>query len=412
MSGAEANDEPAAGEITLAVDEQGVLVLGDQASVDSFVERVRRAGGPLAGAGVTRQSLADLGAAATALEALMASNGTYFRMSPESLQGYQQSGAIPGSPGYFKGVQRAANGQWGGNLDFQQVSFAAEQAMSVQLTMATVALRAAINEVQECVKRVEDKVDLLVLATKAEQTGRVLGHHKTLVRRVEALEQSGTLPAVDWESVAGLEPDLNAAVEELRAYAIGCVRLLKPEAAVADRAKQVQDAVAEEHLGEVLQMLVVAEDSLYRWQRLRIERARTTEPENLEHIVRSAREHLAADLKADAELVGDLRAALVEYSKPRPLEAPRFRSRKKIADALPDLRGQVDEFVDARRLQVESWPAIDQPTLRDARQEIGRIGIEAGRTAKHGGAEVIQLTRSGTRRASEAAIRRVRRSRH
>lgn len=409
MSGADADEDLAAGEITLAVDDDGVLVLGDQPAVDRFVERVRRAGSTLHGAGVTTQSLADLGSAAAALEALKVSSGTYFRMSPDSLPRYQQSGAIPGSPGYFKGVQRAVNGQWGGNLDFQQVGFAAEQAVSLQLTMATVALRAAINEVHECVKRVEDKVDLLALATKAEQTGRVLGHHKTLVRRVEALEQTGTLPAVDWQSVAGLEPDLNAAVEELRAYAVGRVRLLKPDAAVSDRAKQVRAAAVEEHLGEVLQMLVVAEDSLYRWQRLRIERARTTEPENLEHIVRSAREHLAADLKADAELVRDLREALVEYGKPHPLEAPRFRSRKKIAEALPDLRGQVDQFVEARRLQVETWPAIEQPTLRDARHEIGRLTVEAGQAARHGGAEVIQLTRAGARRAGDAVSRRIRR---
>ena len=55
---------------------------------------------------------------------------------------------------------------------------------------------------------------------------------------------------------------------------------------------------------------MVAEDSHYLWQRLRIERSRTSDPEQVAAIVESARRHLREDLEADVEFVADCGSGL------------------------------------------------------------------------------------------------------
>ena len=222
QTGGFVSDEIEAGqsadEVSLVLQDDGLLVAGDPAAVARYVDRLRTVVGPLRDAGVTERSLSEVGAAASALGGLGATGGAYFKMSPESLQRFQAGGAIPGGQeGYFKGILHNGH-HFAGNLDFKQVSFAAEQALSVQFAMATVALRAAINEVQEAVARVEGKVSDLVALTKAVVIGEVIGYHRVLTEYVSRLERTGALPAVDWDTVAALGPDLVKGVEILRRY--------------------------------------------------------------------------------------------------------------------------------------------------------------------------------------------------
>jgi hypothetical protein len=210
-------DEPAAdNEVTLAVVGDGLVCLGDRTAMDNYIAHVQTVSRrSLRDLGVTTQSLTDLAAAASTLEAFHAEAGQYFRMSPESLATFREANVIPDADGYFKAFIRGDHGQFAGNYDLQRVTFGAEQAMSLQLAMATASLRAAIKDVQKAVERVEGKVDRLVALAKAQMRGQVIGQHRALEHHVNRLDAKGQLPSTDWESVASMGPRLVQGVETL-----------------------------------------------------------------------------------------------------------------------------------------------------------------------------------------------------
>ena len=372
---ADVGDEAGA-EVSLVVQEDGLLVAGEPTAVDRYVEQLREFSRSLGNPELMPQTLADVACAATGLAALRATSGTYFRMSPESLESYRSLKVMPGSLGYFKGTFRGAGGRFAKQADFQEVSPVAAQALSLQTMMAMVALRAAIQQVQNAVERVEGKVDDLVALTKAETIADVLGYHRVLAGYVNSMDRTGTLPSVDWDTVAGLGPELVKGIEKLRLYVRLRVGNLVHTQGAKERARGLHELVDESRLGEVLQLLVVAEDSHYLWQRLRIARSRTSDPDHVGEIIESARRLLREDLKADRDLIVGLQEWLVEYGSLKPLEIQRVLSRNKLEADVPRVRQVLDEFVEARRLQIASWPDLERPTLQDAQAEVRRRAIQ------------------------------------
>jgi hypothetical protein len=390
-------------EVTVVVADDSLVCLGDRAVVDNYIARIQAVSRQsFDDLGVTTQSLTDLGAAASTLAAFHAEAGQYFRMSPDSLAKYRQMNVIPGADGYFKGIVRNGKGQFAGNLDLQSVTFGAQQAVSLQLAMATASLRAAIKDVQKAVERVEGKVDRLVALARAQMLGQVIGQHRALEHHVSGLDARGQLPATDWESVASMGPHLVQGIETLRQFLREQVRTLVPSKPAQDRAAALRAAVAENHLGEVLQLLVLAEDSHYLWQRLRIERARATEPHNVESVVESAQSQLREDLRLDGELMNELREALMTYASLRPTEIHRRRSRNSLEADVHRLRSDFDEFVGARRMQVTSWPEFERPTIQDWRHEVQAQVVDVGRAAKDAGVRAIDASEDVARKAGGA----------
>src|SRR6185369_6209421 len=218
------SDETAApqhdpGELTVYVAEDGLLCVGDRTVVDTYIAALqRKAGRSLSDLAIDRQSLLDIGAAASALEALHATGGEYFQMSPSSLENFKNLGVVPGADGYFKGTVRSANGQFFANLDFQQVSLAPTRAISIQLAVATASLRAAMKDVERAVERVEGKVDDLAARAHAATLGDVLGSHRLLRQHVATLDETGVLPETTWQSVAALGPQIAIGIEKLRQF--------------------------------------------------------------------------------------------------------------------------------------------------------------------------------------------------
>lgn len=409
----EADSDEAGAEVSLVVQDDGLLVAGEPAAVDRYVAQLRQFGRSLGNPELTAQTLADTASAATALAALGATSGTYFRMSPESLQLYQSRHVMPGSSGYFRGV--FTDGGITNLAQFQEVSLVAERALSIQMMMATVALRVAIGEVQQAVERVEGKVDDLVVLTKARTIAGVVGNHRLLAEYVDRMDRTGALPDVDWDTVAGLGPELAQGIEELRRYVRGHVEKRSHTRGAKERAEGLRELLDVVRLGEVLQLLVVAEDSHYLWQRLRIERSRTSDPAHVGEITKSANRLLGEDLEADRDLVLGLQEWLVEYGKLRPLEIHRILSRNSLEADVPRLREAVDEFVEARRLQIVSWTDLERPTLEQAQAEVRRHAIEVRegvrelqlpQKAREGVRELGDLTAERSRKALEAVRRR------
>lgn len=66
------------------------------------------------------------------------------------------------------------------------------------------------------------------------------------------------------------------------------------DAGAQERARQLRNLLDSGQIGLMLQLLVLAEDSYYQWQRLRLERVRVIETDHLAGVMARANEQLAA----------------------------------------------------------------------------------------------------------------------
>lgn len=300
-----------------------------------------------------------------------AQHGTFVRLAPESVDLMKKFHVIPGNPGFNRMMVADAAGKFRGQMQWQQASLAGTRALSIQLTVAVIALQTAIAETTHAVERVEGKVDAILNLAKASVIGDVVGHHQSLKRTVHTLDETGKLPSADWDSIAPLGPNLEVVVEKLRAHIRLTVEGFDAAKPVQDRASYLKKAVEDNRLGETLELLVIAEDSLYLWQRLRIERVRQTEPENLELVIATARQMLAEHLTADGELLLRGRTELAHYAAIKPLEIVRWMSSGQLKRDIVQLREDLDSFATARRSQVQGWQDHEDPGIGDALAELG-----------------------------------------
>ncbi|MEQ3553903.1 hypothetical protein WIS52_25800 [Pseudonocardia nematodicida] len=130
----------------------------------------------------------------------------------------------------------------------------------------------------------------------------------------------------------------------------------------------------------MLRLLVVAEQSLYLWQQLRIARVSSVEPDVLEDAVADAHAVLAEHLEADGALVANLRPALDAYGVLKPTEFHRSRSGRRLRSSVESLRHDLDYFVTARGVQIEGWVPLVSPTVRDALRHARAVAIGVGGT--------------------------------
>jgi hypothetical protein len=181
------------GLLTFNVGETGVLVTGEQGAIAAYTAQLRheadRWGQP-----VTVSEVSDVGAAGTALASVAASAGSYVQLSERSMALLKQHKMIPGQTAeFFQGAVRGAHGRFAGTIEFQPVRLAASQASAMQLAAATVALRVAVENVQQAVAKVEGKVDELLARARANDIGPVVAHHVVLSEMTETLDREGSL---------------------------------------------------------------------------------------------------------------------------------------------------------------------------------------------------------------------------
>lgn len=372
-------------ELSVAVEPEGLLVCGDRDIVAGYLERIKDvAGSGVRVAGIDKKSLADLAAVGASLGALTAqTGGDLVRLSPSSMELLKNFNVIPGAPGFNRMTVMGADNLFKGQLQWQAIAMTPQAAMTVQLAVVAAALRTAIASVEAAVERVQGSVDQILALAASSMTGDVIGHHEALAYVCKTLDETGVLPTADWQSVAGLGPVLAAGVEKLRNHIKKTLEGFDSSKPIQDRAAHLTTAVNDNRLGQSLQLLIVAEDSLYLWQRLRIERVRGTEPEHLDTVVKSAREILADHLERDQDLIDHLHAELDAYGKMKPLEIMRWMSSSQMKKDMVYLRQDVDGFAEARRGQVLDWVDHQDPTIGDAYGEVEGHIAAAGKAVGH-----------------------------
>ena len=169
-----------------------------------------------------------------------------------------------------------------------------------------------------------------------------------------------------------------------------------------ERARRLEQVVRQGRLGESLRLLVVAEQSLYLWQRLRIARIESVEPDGLEAAVADAHAVLAEHLEADGALVAELRTALDAYGVLKVSEFHRAFSGRKLRSAVEMLRRDLDYFVTARGVQVEGWVPLVSPTVRDALRHVRDVAAGSGRSIRELGGTIVDSGLAGVSRAGGA----------
>jgi hypothetical protein len=141
---------------------------------------------------------------------------------------------------------------------------------------------------------------------------------------------------------------------------------LKPELPVQERAKLLHGAVDDKRLKETLELLVVAEESLFRWQRLLLARVEATQPEHLSNVIEQAREVLAHQLDQDGMIYRHAKDVVNDFARIKDIDGFRYWSVRALARDRGTLRDALDDFALARRNQVGIWEDIAIPGIDDA----------------------------------------------
>lgn len=288
---------------------------------------------------------------------------------------------------------RDSNGTIRSNARIPAPGAAAIAPQMAVLMAVEAAISAQFDQIHEHLDVIEDKVDEVLRLAAAERLGDIYGHHRVLARKARAMADGDALTATDWSSLAGLGPDLEVGVERLRMHASKQAETLDSCLGPGKRAEQLEAMVRKNRLGETLQLLVVAQKSLFLWQRLRLEQVRVTEPEHFEQTIASARNILREQYRADVDLVVGLRELLTTHAVPKTSEAHHKLVSRSLTKHRQELESMLDQFVQARNLQLATWEGRDHATIAEAmiaaKAKAAALATSGRRQLARGGAGIV-----------------------
>lgn len=369
----------AQGEIVVSVQPEGLLISGDAGDVEAYIDRIRGVTGRVVDTvGIDKTTLGDATGLAAGAAAFLGQSAKFVQLHPESMEAIRNGRLISGTDGFYRMMTRGADGKFVKQLQWKQTNINPARLMSLQMVAVQLALTSAITAVEESVKRVEGKVEEVLRLAHANRSGDALGDRTTIDRMTAYLDRHGSFSDADWDSIAAIGPALNRTVEQLRHHADRTLRSFDPNKPIKGRAEFIVSAVQNGHLGETLSLLVVAQESLFKWQRLRLARVEATQPEHLQQVMDDARDLLARQLREDGALYQRAHEVLTAVAKTDALDGLRIRSVRWLERDLPVLRADLDRFASARRSQVEEWQVFEAPSPKDAASAaIERVGESA-----------------------------------
>ncbi len=356
-----------ADEVVVSVQSEGLLVAGDPEDVEAYLDRIRgKAQRAVDVMGIDKAALGNATGLAASATAFLGQSAKFVQLHPESVKAVRRGGLIPGTDGFFRMTTRGADKQFVSQLQWKPTNVNPARMMSLQMVAVQMALKTAIAEVEESVQRVEGKVEEVLRLANASRSGDVLGDRRTIDRMVAYLERHGSFSDADWSSIAAVGPALNRTVEQLRHHAERTLNSFDATKPIQHRAEFVVKAVDGDQLGETLSLLVVAQESLFKWQKLRIARVEATQPEHLQQVLDDARDLLTQELAADNALFQRAKEILEAVGKTDAIDGFRYWSLQDLQRALPVLRADLEQFAKARRAHIADWQDFKAPTARDA----------------------------------------------
>lgn len=387
--------EPAGDEVRV-IERAGIVVLDGPRDV---VERV--AAGEVALTSARRvEPTGDAAAGAVAalsaaLPVLQGSSQTLFQLDAVGMEMFRAGQLAQSSTGggMLRLFGHGADGI-AAHGSLKPVLMPSQQLMSAQLALATIALTAAIKEVQAAVERVEANVERLSDLIESEREGGITGIHDDLAARAEALAFTGTMSETDWHSIDDLSAPIRTQLRSLRAFARRRLAAAEGEGVgIGDRV----DALG--HVGdlaETLALLTVAQDNLFLYQQLRLVRMRDHEPEHLAAATAEVESLLAEQIEADQDLLDRVRAVLADRVTVGALEIHRVVSARKVVATAIEADDLLAWFADQRSLRYEPIEVPPLPGLNDAVAEArDRGGRAVGSARQLAGAVGGRVRRRG-----------------
>lgn len=315
----------------------------------------------------TKRILADGLAVAGNVAALARTHREYFEFSPRALELLREHGAIPTKDGFNRSFVRsgsAGNSPFAGNLDWKTVSLGPEQALAAQTMLATLALRAAIQDLAAAVERVEGKVDKLVTLARTERIGHAAGDRRTIEALVERVRSQGRISSTDWSTVASLGPLIARDIEALRAYVVQEIADIEDVSSAHQRSAELEE-LTHDLIKESLALLIIAEQNFVLWQELRVAHVATHERKRLRETVDDVGERLASLAEADQTLLNALHQATSTLVNPSGFEGFNPIARRRLREHGASLDETMTWFA-RQRLLDRSPLEIELPTLRES----------------------------------------------
>lgn len=372
-------------EVHVVIDDHGVLVVGPTEGRPRALERALEPLGDVARQ-VSKRSLTDgAGVAASAL-AVGAAGAEYFSLTADGATKLAQFHQKNAASGGMYGFDMNDSGRFAGQLTFDKASLVGGQALALQTAATSMALRTAIADVQAAVERVEDRVEDVQRRLRAQQIGEIIGTHRHLQRVARSTRDRGVLLDADWEAVAGVRVGLYRALEEMREFVRSQAADIDPRARLSKRESKLDDFLESGGGRDVLDLILVAEQSLLLFEHLRLVRIQTSQPDHLQSALDEARDALADERRLDQELVATVMSAVDELRRVAPLEVHRFLSAREMRQTATDIHVSLAVFSQAVRLPAPELVLLEYPTLADARAQVRSRASIVGRSAKQLGA--------------------------
>lgn len=274
-------------DITVITDEQGLLFLGDQTAITSFLDENH-----LASRAFTARAAGVAGAAVKAAGEASESSGRWVKLTKESAELVKRYGK---KGGLQPGVVQKKNGQIVKWLKFETPGdlFSPAMAAGVGGVMAQMALEQSIKEITDYLADIDEKVSDLLRDQKDQAVSELMGVILELDEASAIRTKTGTLSDAVWSKVAPCAQTTSKALAYALAKLGGIVDKLL-------RAGNVDD---------LDRVLGPARDDMVAWFAVAAQAIKTRDRLSVIELERA--------LAEVPEVVGEHRSAIVEARKER-----------------------------------------------------------------------------------------------
>src|SRR5262249_6306411 len=102
-----------ADEVVVSYHDEGLLIGGDPAAVESYLTRLREtAGRAVQVSGIDTASLGNAAGLVAGASSILGNSGKYVQLHPDSLNALKHGNLIPGTDGFFRMMTRCDDGQF------------------------------------------------------------------------------------------------------------------------------------------------------------------------------------------------------------------------------------------------------------------------------------------------------------
>lgn len=255
-------------------------------------------------------------------------------------------------------------------MKLQQAALTGTRALSLQVALASAALRLALQENQAAVEDLAADVTELHQLAGAAEIGNVAGLYRVLANARAQVDETGSISQATWYAIAVHEVTAQQGADRSRALLRRMLRDLPLNSDAGERAEAADRLVREQSLVRSLRLLLLAEQCRLLYRSLKLDQVRRTEPDAIGSESVAAQRLLAENAAADRELIDQLHHSVSRLGSTGPLDGVRLLTRSRLPRLTAVLQEQIEEFARQRQQQIDSWDPVSVPGVRDAVREV------------------------------------------